>query len=227
MQYSFFSRLWAEFLGTFALVFAGTAAIVSHQTQGQQVTHVGISLVFGLVVLALIYSFGDVSGAHFNPAVTIAFGAGKRFPWREVPGYLGAQLLGACLASFAVFILFPGAEGLGETVPANEWSQAFLMELLLTFLLMMVILQVSTGAKEKGVMAGVAIGGVVALEALLGGPVSGASMNPARSFGPALISGNWNHHWLYWVATITGALLAVPTCKLVRPSDCCDGGCKE
>ncbi len=219
------SRMMAEFLGTWALVFTGTGAVASHQEVVGQVTHVGIGIVFGCIVLALIYAFGDLSGAHFNPAVTLSFGVAGRFSKKEIIPYILAQCTGACLGSWCVSLLFPNNQTIGITLPAGSFSQAFLMEYLLTFLLMLVILQVSTGSKEKGVMAGVAIGAVVALEAIFGGPVSGASMNPARSLGPALFSGIWDSHWLYWLAPTLGALSAVPMCKLMRTSNCCEVDC--
>ncbi|MBC8125695.1 MAG: aquaporin [Gloeobacteraceae cyanobacterium ES-bin-144] len=209
-------RYLAEFLGTFALVFAGTGAIVVNQVHGGAIGHVGVALTFGLVVLAMIHTFGDVSGAHLNPAVTLGFTVAGRFPLREVPGYLFAQLLGAFAASGVLKLLFPGSPTLGATLPSGPASQSFIMEVILTIILMLTILSVSTGAKEKGITAGITIGAVVGLEALFAGPVCGASMNPARSFAPAIVSGNFQHLWLYPVATILGALLAVPLCAFVR-----------
>jgi aquaporin NIP len=143
-------KLLAEFIGTFALVFAGTGAIVINEASGGAISHPGIALTFGLIVLAMIYTFGDVSGAHLNPAVTTAFAAARRFPWREVPGYAAAQVLGALLASGALRFLFPENGTLGATLPARGSAHSFVLEVILTFLLMVVILSVSTGAKEKG-----------------------------------------------------------------------------
>jgi aquaporin Z len=214
-------RLFAEFLGTFGLVFAGTGAIVINQLSQGTITHAGIALTFGLVVVAMIYAFGDVSGAHLNPAVTTAFAAARRFPWREVPGYVGAQIAGAFAASALMYVLFPGHETLGATRPAGSAWQSFVLEVVLTFLLMLVILSVSTGAKEKGITAGVAIGAVIALEAMFAGPVSGASMNPARSLAPAAVSGHLEFLWVYLAAPVLGALLAVPACCGVREAGCC------
>ena len=211
----------SEFLGTFALVFAGTGAIVINQVSGGTVTHVGVALTFGLVVLAMIYAFGDVSGAHLNPAVTVAFAGARRFPWRDVPGYVVAQLLGALAASGLLRALFPTNEKLGATLPAGAAWQSLTLEVVLTFLLMLVILSVSTGAKEKGITAGIAVGAVIALEALFAGPICGASMNPARSLAPALVSGNLQHLWVYLVAPTLGALLAVVACCGVREPGCC------
>jgi aquaporin Z len=209
-------RPLAEFLGTFILVFAGTGAIVINQASGGVIGHPGIALTFGLVVLAMIYTFGDISGAHLNPAVTVAFAAAKRFPWKEVPLYLGAQLAGAFAASGLLKFLFPGPGTLGATLPAGSASQSFVLEVVLTAILMLVILGVSTGAKEKGITAGIAIGATVGLEAMFAGPACGASMNPARSLAPAIVSGHLQHLWLYPVATVLGALLAVPLSHALR-----------
>jgi aquaporin NIP len=214
-------KLIAEALGTFTLVFAGTGAIVVNQFSDGAITHAGIALTFGLVVLAMIHTFGDVSGAHLNPAVTTAFAAAGRFPWREVPGYLGAQILGALAASGLLLSLFPEATTLGATLPAGPPMQSFVFEVVLTAILMLTILSVSTGAKEKGITAGIAIGAVIGLEAMFAGPVCGASMNPARSLAPALVSGSLEHLWIYLIAPVLGALLAIPLCKATRSTDCC------
>lgn len=210
-------KLLAEVLGTFTLVFAGTGAIVANGVSGGAVTHVGIALTFGLVVMALIYTYGDVSGAHLNPAVTVAFAVAGRFGWREVPGYVLAQVLGALAASGMLKVLFPEQVNLGATLPSGSVGQSFWLEVILTAMLMMTVLSVSTGAKEKGVTAAIAIGGVVGLEALFAGPICGASMNPARSLGPALVSGQTQHLWVYLVATTLGAVLAVPLFFATRP----------
>ena len=214
-------KLFAEFLGTFGLVFAGAGAIVVNHASGGAITHAGIAMTFGLVVMAMIYAFGDVSGAHFNPAVTTAFAAARRFPWSHVPGYIGAQVLGALAASGLLRVLFPVDELLGATLPSGAASQSFILETTLTFFLMLVILSVSTGAQEKGITAGVAIGATIALEAMFAGPICGASMNPARSAGPALVSGHLEHLWIYLAGPLLGALLAVPACCGVRDPGCC------
>ena len=213
----------AELLGTFTLVFAGTGAIVSNELSGGTVSHVGIALTFGLVVLALIYTLGDISGAHLNPAVTLAFAAARRFPAREVPCYLLSQCAGALAASALLRFLFPASKRLGATLPAGPASQSFVLEFFLTAILMFVILNVSTGAKEKGITAGIAIGAVIGLEALFAGPICGASMNPARSLGPAVVAGEFGHLWLYLVAPVAGALAAIPGCRLVQTEGCCTG----
>lgn len=214
-------KLVAEFLGTFGLVFAGTGAIVINQLSGGAIGHAGIALTFGLMVLAMIYTFGDVSGAHLNPAVTVAFAAARRFPWKSVPAYALAQLLGAVAASALLRVLFPAHETLGATLPAGTAMQSFILEIVLTFLLMLVILSVSTGAKEKGITAGIAIGAVISLEAMFAGPVCGASMNPARSLAPALVGGKFGSLWVYLAGPVLGALLAIPACCAVRERECC------
>jgi len=210
------NKLLAESLGTFCLVFAGTGAIVVNQSTGGTVTHVGVALTFGLVVMAMIYAFGDVSGAHLNPAVSVAFVLARRFPVRELPGYVAAQLVGAFTASALLRVLFPANETLGATLPAGSVWQSLVLEVVLTFMLMLVILSVSSGPKEKGIMAGIAVGGVVGLEALFAGPISGASMNPARSLAPAVVSGHVEMVWVYLLAPVVGAALAVPCFRLLR-----------
>lgn len=200
----------AEAVGTFCLVFAGTGAIVVNDASLGAIGHPGIALTFGLVVLAMIYALGDVSGAHINPAVSIAFAVSGRFPFRELLPYVIAQMVGAFAASGLLRIMFPQAAALGATLPAGTWQQSFLFETVLTFMLMFVILNVSAGAKEKGITAGIAIASVVALEAMFAGPVCGASMNPARSAAPAVVGGQLQHLWVYLVAPTLGALLALP-----------------
>lgn len=215
------NRYFAELIGTFALVFAGCGAIVVNDLFGGTLGHSGVSLVFGLVVMAVIYAVGNISGAHINPAVTIAFVVAGRMDRKLAPGYVLSQLLGATIAAAVLMFLFPAHETLGATLPATEFWRVFALEVLLSFFLMFVILNVSTGHKEKGIMAGVAIGGTVALEAMFAGPVSGASMNPARSLGPAIMSGELGSAWLYIVAPITGMTLASPMCRWVQGKDCC------
>lgn len=215
----------AEFLGTFFLIFAGTGAIVVNNYSGGALGHTGIAITWGLIVMVIIYTLGDVSGAHLNPAVTISFFVAKRFKGKEVAPYVFSQLLGAFLASVVLRILFPADETLGASLPSGSWQQSFILEFILTFLLMFVILNVSVGAKEKGIMAGSAIGATVGLEAMFAGPVCGASMNPARSIAPAVVSGHTEHLWVYIVATTLGALLAVFLCKYTRSGSCCDGNC--
>jgi len=215
----------SEFVGTFALIFCGTGAMTINEITNGSIGHIGVAITWGLIVMAMIYAFGEISGAHFNPAVSISFAYAKKFPWKEVPKYIIAQVLGAVFASLVLWFLFPNSEFYGATIPSTDAMRAFVLELLLTFFLMVTIINVSTGSKEVGVMAGIAIGGVVLLEAMFAGPITKASMNPARSLAPALVSGHFEHLWLYMVAPVIGALLAVATCKLVKDDNCCDEGC--
>ena len=207
---------FAETLGTFILVFAGTGAMIINGLYGGIITHVGVAIVWGLVVMTVVYAFGDVSGAHVNPAVTVGFWLARRFPGRRVAPYIVSQCLGAILASLVLSLLFTDSPGLGMTMPSGPAIQSFVVEIILTFYLMFVILSVATGSKEKGVMAGCAIGAVVGLEALFAGPVSGASMNPARSLAPALASMRLEYLWIYLTAPFIGSSLAVAAFHLVR-----------
>lgn len=206
----------AEFIGTYALVFCGTGAVVINSVSGGVVGHQGIALTFGLIVMAMIYSVGHISGAHFNPAVTISFAAAGELPKREVLPYSLTQIIAAIAASGTLKLLFPDSPTMGETLPAGSFMQSFVLEFLLTFFLMFVIIQVATGSKEVGIMAGLAIGATVWLEAAFAGPICGASMNPARSIGPALIQGNLDALWIYLIAPVLGALLAVVCWKVLR-----------
>jgi aquaporin Z len=214
-------KLAAELLGTFALVFAGTGAIVINDVSNGTVSHVGIALTFGLIVLAMIYAVGDVSGAHLNPAVTLGFCAARRFAGRQVVPYILSQCIGAVLASLVLRLMFPAHATLGATLPAGAPMQSFVLEAILTFILMFVILNVSSGPKEKGIMAGIAVGAVIALEALFAGPISGASMNPGRSLAPALVSLHLENLWVYLTAPVLGAVLGVSACRCVHEKGCC------
>jgi aquaporin NIP len=209
-------RFIAEFLGTYALVFSGTGAIIINEQSHGAITHVGIAITFGLVVMSMIYAFGDISGAHLNPAVSIAFTVAGRFPLKQLGPYIFSQMAGAVLASLTLKLMFPANELLGATMPAGSDMQSFVMETILTFFLMLVIFNVAHGSKEQGMFAGVAIGSVVALEAMFAGPVSGASMNPVRSLSPAVMSGHSEHLWLYIIAPITGAVIAAPVFKILK-----------
>lgn len=215
----------SEFIGTFAMIFCGTGAMTINEVTGGDVTHVGIGITWGLIVMAMIYAVGEISGAHFNPAVTIAFAYAKKFAWREVPKYIVFQVAGAFAASGVLLFLFPDSELLGSTIPKVDVWRAFVLELLLTFFLMVVIINVSTGSKEMGVIAGIAVGSVILLEAIFAGPITNASMNPARSLAPNIVSGNVQGLWLYLTAPVLGALLAVVSCKLVKDDQCCDEPC--
>ena len=214
-------RFAAEAIGTFALVFAGTGAIVVNDIGQGVVSQLGIALTFGLVVMAMIYAVGDISGAHLNPAVTLGFWLARRLPAPDVVPYAVSQFLGALAGSVLVRALLGPHPNLGATVPSGSDWQSFFLEIILTFLLMFTILNVATGAKETGSTAGLAIGGVVALAALFGGPISGASMNPARSLAPALVGGQFQALWVYLLAPALGAGLAVVACRCSRGSRCC------
>ena len=211
----------SEFIGTFALVFAGTGAIVINEASHGAIGHAGIALTFGLIVLVMIYTVGDISGAHLNPAVTIGFWFARRFAGREVLPYIVSQCAGALAASGMMRLLFPDNRMLGGTQPAGSELQSLILEFLLTALLMFAILGVSTGAREKGITAGIVVGSVIALEAMFAGPITGASMNPARSLSPALVSGQLTSLWIYLAGPVLGAALGVIGCRCVRESGCC------
>lgn len=204
-----------EFIGTFILVFCGTGAIIINQQTGGVIGHVGIAMTFGLVVMTLIYAFGNISGAHFNPAVTIAFTVARKFESKKTFPYIASQLLGALMSSVLLRLLFPHSELLGATMPSGTEIQSCILEIMLTFFLMLVILNVAQGSREQGMFAGLAIGSTVLLEAMFAGPVSGASMNPVRSFAPAFISGHLEHLWIYLSAPFAGSILAVPVWNLI------------
>ena len=198
----------AEALGTFALVFVGTGAIMVNDVTNGSITHVGIALSFGLVIMTMIYAYGEVSGAQFNPAVTVGFTIARGFPRSEALRYILSQVVGALLASALLLGMFPDHATLGSTLPSGSALQSLIFEIVMTFFLMIVILGVTSGTKEKGIVAGIAIGAAIALDALFGGPISGASMNPARSFAPALLSGNFGTFWIYLIGPVLGAALA-------------------
>lgn len=202
-------EVFAEGIGTFSLVFAGTGAIMVNAIAKGTVTHLGISIVFGAVVAAMIYSLGHISGAHLNPAVTLAFWTSGFFSRRLVIPYILAQIIGAVSASALLWISFGNVADMGVTLPLNgNWLQSLVLEIVLTFILMFVIFGSGLDRRAPIGFAGIAIGLTVAMEAAFMGPITGASMNPARSFGPALIARIWEYHWLYWVAPILGAQLA-------------------
>ena len=206
----------AEIIGTFALVFCGTGAIIINQESGGAITHVGIAITFGLIVAAMIYAVGDISGAHLNPAVTLAFWVAKEFPAKEILPYIVSQAAGAFIASLTLHYLFPANALLGSTLPSGLPMQSFVLELILTFLLMFVILHVAKGSKEQGMFAGLAIGFVVLLEAMFAGPICGASMNPIRSLAPAVVSGHLENLWIYLTAPTLGAIIAVFAWKVLK-----------
>jgi MIP family channel proteins len=210
-------RALAEGLAAFALVFAGCGAIVADAVYGGTLGTVGIALVFGLVIMAMVYATGHLSGAHINPAVTVAFTLTRHFPAREAAAYVCAQLLGAIVAALALLAIWPDRPAeLGATVPSVGAGSALVYELLMTAILMFVIMAVATDARAVGPAAAIAIGGVIGLDALFGGPVTGASMNPARSLGPALASGEWREIWVYLAGPLLGAVAGALAYQAVR-----------
>lgn len=212
------AALVAEGLGTFGLVFAGCGAIMIDTLSHGAVTHVGVGLVFGLVITVMIYAFGHISGAHFNPAVTLAFVVARHFPVRRLVGYWAAQLLGALLAALCLRLLLGNVASLGTTLPTGNGGigQSFGLETLLTFFLMIVIMAMATDTRAVGQAAALAIGATVGLEALFAGPISGASMNPARSLGPALVSWTWTAQWMYIVGPMIGAVAGASVYRWLR-----------
>ena len=214
-------RYFAEAIATFILVFVGCGAIVVNDLHGGMLGHLGVNTVFGLVVMALIYATGNISGTHINPAVTLGFFFAGRLPGSSVAPYITAQVTGAILAAAPLRLLFPEHATLGATLPAMPVASAFIVEVVISFVLMYVVLNVSTGHKEKGIMAGAAVGGTVAMNALFAGQLTGASMNPARSLGPALVSLNLDTLWLYLAAPVLGMILAWPACCWTQGPGCC------
>ncbi|HEX6890575.1 MAG TPA: MIP family channel protein [Chryseolinea sp.] len=209
-------KYYAEVIGTFALVFCGTGAIIINQETSGAISHAGIAFTFGLIVMVMIYTLGPISGAHLNPAVTIAFTVAKRFPANQIIPYVLSQTVGAMLASLTLRLLFSTNEFLGTTQPRGTELQSFVLETILTFFLMLVIIHVATGSKEQGMFAGLAIGSTVLLEAMFAGPICGASMNPIRSFSPAVVSGHLEHLWIYLVAPILGAVLSISAWNVLK-----------
>ena len=198
-------KLVAELVGTYGLVLVSVATGMVDEISGGRVTPVGGGIAVGLMVAAMIYTFGSVSGAHINPAVTLAFALNRQIDWKTALLYLPAQLAGAVLSSLTLYLLLGPVVVAGATLPAAGVPQSLVMEFILAFFLMAVIMAVSLDRKIAGPVAAFAIGGTVALEIIFAGPISGASMNPARSFAPALVAWEWHGHWLYWVGPICGA----------------------
>jgi MIP family channel proteins len=210
-------RALAEALATFALVFAGCGAIVADASYDGALGAVGVALTFGLIIMVMIYATGHLSGAHINPAVTVAFTLTRHFPPREAVVYVAAQLSGAVAGALLLLAVWPDQPAaLGATVPSVGAASAFAYELVLTAIMMFVIMAVATDTRAVGAAAAIAIGGTVGLDALFGGPVTGASMNPARSFGPALVAGEWTDFWLYVAGPVAGAALGALAYQLVR-----------
>lgn len=216
----FLQKLIAEALGTYFLIFAGCAAVVVNLNKDKVVTFPGIAIVWGLVVMVMVYSVGHISGAHFNPAVTIAFATCKRFPWKQVPAYIFAQLLGSTLASGTLRLLFNGDQDrFAGTLPVGSDIQSFVIEFIITFYLMFVISGVATDNRAIGELAGLAVGSTVLLNVMIAGPISGASMNPARSLGPAIAANNYKRIWIYIFAPITGAVTGAWVYNIIRFTD--------
>jgi len=209
-------QLTAEFIGTYILMFFGTGAIIVSSLYPGTIDHLGISIAFGLVVLCLIYAIGSISGAHINPAVSIAFYATGTMTLKECTSYIVIQTIAAIVASFSLLVLFPEATTLGETLPTGSIFQTLLMEFILSFFLMFVIINIATAGKEQGMIAGIAVGFAVLICALVGGPISGASMNPARSIGPAIAANNLSHLWIYIIAPIFAMLCSVGIWKVIK-----------
>ena len=210
-------RALAEGLAAFALVFAGCGAIITDHTRAGALGAVGVALVFGLVIMVMVYATGHLSGAHINPAVTLAFTLTRHLPAREAAAYIGAQVGGAIAAALVLAAIWPSQPAdLGATVPSIGAGSAFIYELVMTAILMFVIMAVATDTRAVGTGAAIAIGGVIGLDALFGGPLTGASMNPARSLGPALVAGQWDHFWVYVAGPIAGACLGAAAYQVVR-----------
>jgi aquaporin NIP len=211
----FLRSLAAEAIGTFALVFAGAGAVMVN-TKTHALGHAGVAIAFGLVIMVMIYAVGHVSGAHFNGAVTFAFALTRHFPWRSAVGYWGAQLAGAIAAAALLRVSLGNIAHVGATLPAGSQAQSFLWEAVLSAFLMFVVLAVATDTRAVGEAAAIAIGGTIALDAMVGGPISGASMNPMRSFGPALVSGDFHALWLYILAPVIGTSIGGLAYQFVR-----------
>jgi len=220
-------RVGAEMVGTFTIVFAAGGSTVTSQLSGVQLGLLGAAFASGLAVMAMIYAVGHICGAHFNPAVTLAFTLIRHFPLREVPGYIAAQLVGASLAAFIVKLLFGNVAHLGANLPSGGAGQSLALEIIISFFLMFVIMSVATDTRAVGQAAAIAIGVIVTVAILIAGPISGGSMNPARSFGPALLSWSWQDHWIYWVGPITGAALGALVYQLLRGENSSDVHPKE
>lgn len=211
-----FGPYLAEFVATFTLVFAGCGAVMEDHISGGKVGHVGVALAFGLAILVMIYAVGHISGAHINPAVTLGFALTRHFPLARVPLYWISQALGAICAAGILRALYGNVAHVGTTLPSDGDGQSFVLEIVMSFFLMFVIMAVATDNRAVGQAAALAIGGTILLDAMFGGQISGASMNPARSFGPALISGTWEHLWVYILGPAIGAVLGAGVYEVIR-----------
>ena len=218
MERALAKRCIAEGIGTFGLVFATAGANVVNEISEGQITHLGVGIVSGLIITAMIYAVGHISGAHFNPAVTVGFVVSRRFPVKDLPAYWAAQLVGGSVGALSLLGLFGKVGVMGGTMPRGSALESFGFEIPLTFILMFVIMAVATDSRAEGGQAALAVGVTVGLNSIFGGPISGASMNPARSFGPALAAWNWGEHWIYWTAPFVGAGLGALVYDVVRRS---------
>ncbi|XP_039065088.1 aquaporin NIP1-2-like isoform X2 [Hibiscus syriacus] len=220
LSVSFIQKLMAELLGTYFLIFAGCASVVVNVNNEKVVSLPGISIVWGLAVMVLVYSVGHISGAHFNPAVTIAFATCRRFPLRQVPAYILAQVMGSTLAAGTLRLLFSGPHDVfAGTSPQGSDLQAFVVEFIITFYLMFIISGVATDNRAIGELAGLAVGATVLLNVMFAGPITGASMNPARSLGPAIVSNHYRGIWIYLTAPTLGAVSGAWVYNMVRYTD--------
>uniref|UniRef100_A0ACD5Z4X1 Uncharacterized protein n=1 Tax=Avena sativa TaxID=4498 RepID=A0ACD5Z4X1_AVESA len=213
----FVQKILAEIFGTYFLIFAGCGAVTINQSKNGQITFPGVAIVWGLAVMVMVYALGHISGAHFNPAVTFAFATVRRFPWRQVPAYVLAQMLGATLASGTLRLMFGGRhEHFPGTLPAGSEVQSLVLEFITTFYLMFVISGVATDNRAIGELAGLAVGATILLNVLIAGPISGASMNPARTVGPAVVGSEYRSIWVYLVGPMAGAVAGAWAYNLIR-----------
>lgn len=216
---TFVQKVVAEIIGTFSLIFVGCGSVVIDKKTNGSLTHLGVSIVWGLAVMIIVYSIGHISGAHLNPAVTLAFAAVRRFPWNQVPAYIGAQVFAAITAAFVLRLMFGDVAHIAATVPSGSDMQSFVLEVFVTFLLMFVVSAVATDTRAIGELAGMAIGATIVMNAAISGPISGASMNPARTLGSAVAGNKYTSIWIYMVAPPLGAILGAISYNMIRLTD--------
>jgi len=216
---TFVRKVLAEIIGTFFLIFSGCGSVVIDQKSDHSITHLGVSLVWGMAVMIIIYAIGHISGAHLNPAVTLASALVRRFPWAQVPGYIGAQIFASISAGFVLRLMFGEVAHIAATVPTGSDLQSFVLEILITFFLMFVVSAVSTDTKAIGELAGLAVGTTIAMNVIIAGPISGASMNPARTIGSAVAGNKYTSIWIYMVAPVIGAVMGALCYNMIRLTD--------